>query len=253
MTRGTLRTRILISTFILALILTFGFFGTYVVSNALFVEEAYNKKNLIRLHILANSNSPADQNLKLEVKDAIIATTGKLFTGVSSPEVARQRVMANRELIRQTALDVIRRRGKDYPVKVVLGRFEFPQKHYGNLTLPPGEYEAVRVVIGKGAGHNWWCVLFPPLCFVEGVGAKRVSAPPDLLASLTGREQVKATDPSGRVGDAGAVDQVVVHWRFKFLDALSHNYTERMADLLQSTWGLRLLAARLPLQVHSEP
>ncbi|MEW5898472.1 MAG: stage II sporulation protein R [Bacillota bacterium] len=132
---------------------------------------AYNNHNLIRLHVIANSDSPVDQALKYQVRDAIVGAMAEKFGGVENAEQARRIVLENLDYIQQLAAERIRAAGKNYPVTVEMGDFPFPAKTYhSNLydfTLPAGNYEAVRVVLGRGGGANWWCVLFPPLCFVD--------------------------------------------------------------------------------------
>ncbi|SFR04483.1 stage II sporulation protein R [Desulfoscipio geothermicus] len=135
----------------------------------------YQKDNLIRLHVIANSNTFYDQDLKYRVKDRIVRETASIFNAAANIEEARDIADANKEKIRRIALDEIHNQGFDYPVQVVRGNFDFPEKTYTiknagrvtSLTLPPGRYEAVRVIIGSGRGANWWCVLYPPLCFVN--------------------------------------------------------------------------------------
>lgn len=138
---------------------------------------------LIRLHVIANSNSVYDQELKLKVKDRIVRETAPVFSKAGSAGEARKIADAYTGKIEQVAREEIRRQGYDYQVRVVRGTFHFPAKTYtvknsenriSLLTLPPGEYEAVRVIIGEGRGANWWCVLYPPLCFVD----LEKSAPP---------------------------------------------------------------------------
>ncbi len=118
-------------------------------------------QNIVRLHVLANSDSEDDQSLKLKVRDAILEHSRKNFTKKS--EVATQL-----ESYKKIAEEVICYNGYDYPIEVEYGNFKFPTKEYKNLRLPAGNYDAVRVKIGKAEGQNWWCVMFPPLCFVDG-------------------------------------------------------------------------------------
>ncbi|ACV61954.1 stage II sporulation protein R [Desulfofarcimen acetoxidans DSM 771] len=131
------------------------------------VSEAYNANNLIRFHVIANSDTEADQTLKLKVRDKVVRAMTPSFSQAGNVDEARVVVKENLSLIKSVASQEIAREGKDYPVQVSLGNYMFPTKTYGNLTLEAGEYEAVRVVIGEGKGANWWCVLFPPLCFVD--------------------------------------------------------------------------------------
>lgn len=126
---------------------------------------------LIRLHVIANSDSPADQAVKYQVRDAIVGAMGEKFSRAGNAQEAREIVFENLGYIQQLAVEKVRSAGRDYPVTVELGRFPFPARTYhgwtADFTLPAGDYEAVRVVLGQGAGANWWCVLFPPLCFVD--------------------------------------------------------------------------------------
>lgn len=133
--------------------------------------QAYKNGNLIRLHVVANSDSPVDQAIKYRVRDAIIGAMAAKFGRVENAEQARQVTQENLAYLQQLAVQEVRAAGKSYPVKVEMGRFAFPAKTYHHypcdFTLPAGNYEAVRVILGQGAGANWWCVLFPPLCFVD--------------------------------------------------------------------------------------
>lgn len=124
-------------------------------------------KDLIRFHVIANSDSLQDQQLKREVRDAILDRVGDRFRDADTVEDARRIVLSSLNDIKAAAEQEISQKGQDYPVKVQHGHFDFPAKTYSSFSLPPGNYEAVRVVIGEGKGANWWCVLFPPLCFVD--------------------------------------------------------------------------------------
>ncbi|MDN5346825.1 MAG: stage sporulation protein [Clostridia bacterium] len=128
---------------------------------------AYNSHNLIRLHIVANSDAPLDQQLKYEVRDALLARMGRQLVSARNLQEARAFINENLSVIEKVAQEEIEGRGKDYPVRVEFGHFKFPDRAYGQVVLPAGEYEAVKVIIGSGKGQNWWCVLFPPLCLVD--------------------------------------------------------------------------------------
>lgn len=122
---------------------------------------------LIRFHVIANSDSAQDQALKLAVRDAILEKVSPLLAASKSLAESRRIVQDLRPEMEQIARSVVKAWGKDYPVCTQYGKFSFPTKSYGSLVLPAGEYEALKIVIGKGEGANWWCVLFPPLCFVD--------------------------------------------------------------------------------------
>jgi stage II sporulation protein R len=118
-------------------------------------------------NVVANSDSLFDQDLKRKVRDAIVQDVAPGFLAIDDIASARDIARNNLDLIQETADREVRTAGREYPVRVELACFPFPTKHYGPFILPAGEYEAVRVVIGEGGGTNWWCVLFPPLCFVD--------------------------------------------------------------------------------------
>lgn len=120
--------------------------------------------NVVRLHVLANSDSEADQSLKLLVRDAVLEDMREYMSLSVDAEESRQIVEANIERIEETARKCIQENGCDYEVEVLCGYEEYPRREYDSVTLPAGVYYSVRVKIGKGEGKNWWCVLFPPLC-----------------------------------------------------------------------------------------
>lgn len=123
-------------------------------------------ESVLRLHVIANSDDPADQQLKLQVKDEIVAMMREEFDEVEDSQEAKRIAISQIPRIQAAARAAIAARGYDYPVQVTVGEYPFPTKSYGNMVFPPGNYQAVRVVIGEGQGKNWWCVLFPPLCLV---------------------------------------------------------------------------------------
>lgn len=122
------------------------------------------RNKVLRLHILANSDTQEDQDLKLAVRDRILEESGTLFNCLDSKEEAEQSVDENLEQIEEIAADEIERQGYDYPVKAERVRMFFDTRVYETFTLPAGQYDAVRVTIGEAEGHNWWCVLYPMLC-----------------------------------------------------------------------------------------
>ncbi|GGA12497.1 stage II sporulation protein R [Paenibacillus marchantiophytorum] len=130
----------------------------------------------IRLRILANSDSAQDQALKREIRDAIIARMETWVVGPQSLDEARAVVNAHLAEFDTLVGQMIEARGYTYSHTVELGKVPFPTKMYGNQVYPAGEYEALRVTIGSGEGQNWWCVLFPPLCFVDSVSGEAVAS-----------------------------------------------------------------------------
>jgi stage II sporulation protein R len=121
----------------------------------------------LRLRIIANSDSPQDQQLKREVRDAVIVQVGDMLKDVKTEATAEQTVRSHLPDINSLAASVVKQHGFRYAVHAEVGQVPFPTKEYGNMVYPAGTYEALRIVIGSGQGQNWWCVLFPPLCFVD--------------------------------------------------------------------------------------
>lgn len=143
-------------------------------------------QNLVRLHVIANSDSAADQALKLQVRDAIIEYMKKEL--VASKDINETKTIINNNLkkVEEISKEVIKKNNSNYSVKATMGNYDFPTKVYGDIALPAGEYQALRVVIGDGVGANWWCVLFPPLCFVDAThGTIPDSVKQDLKSSLS--------------------------------------------------------------------
>ncbi len=124
-------------------------------------------EDVLRLHVIAHSDNPSDQQLKLEVKDQVVAQMRAALVDAVSATEAQEIAIREIPAIKQCAEETIAARGYDYTVNVEIGRHDFPTKSYGNLVFPAGQYQAVRVIIGEGQGKNWWCVLFPPLCMVS--------------------------------------------------------------------------------------
>ncbi len=122
---------------------------------------------IIRFHVIANSDNDKDQELKLKVRDEVIRFLTPLLDKSSSIKESREILKENDKKVIEIAKKVIKENGYNYSVKSELSRENFPEKIYGNIVLPQGEYEAYRILIGKSSGQNWWCVMFPPLCFVD--------------------------------------------------------------------------------------
>jgi stage II sporulation protein R len=126
-------------------------------------------KKILRFHVLANSDSTADQNIKEQVRDAIGAYMEARLAEAEDLSDTRRIVEENLENIEAVAEETLKENGVSYGADARLEYTEFPKKTYGSFTFPSGEYEALRVVLGAGEGHNWWCVLYPNLCFQGSV------------------------------------------------------------------------------------
>ena len=122
------------------------------------------RENLLRLHIIASGDSKEEQELKLKVRDAVLEEGAAVFSQNDTLGSAREKIEKNLALLRKTAENTVKQQGYTYPVKAELTKCYFPTRVYENITLPAGTYNALRVIIGEGAGQNWWCVMFPPMC-----------------------------------------------------------------------------------------
>jgi stage II sporulation protein R len=172
------------------------------------------KESLIRFHVLANSDSPEDQALKLKVRDQIIAAMNPKFEKSKSLDETRHIIQENIEQIEAIASAEIQRNGSDYGVKASLSDVVFPTKNYGSITLPAGTYEALRVEIGKAEGSNWWCVLFPPLCFIDiEKGLTNEKTKQEMMNVLT-EEEFKM------IQTASSEDKMPIKLKFKVVEII---------------------------------
>lgn len=140
-----------------------------------FFISAYSEKiennladNVIRLHITAQSDSEYDQAVKLKVRDRIIKEMSPALSGAENIDESKKIILENMDRIKVYAEDELRQNGAEYGARCFLGEYDFPVKTYQNIIFPPGKYTALRIVLGDGEGQNWWCVMYPPLCFVDG-------------------------------------------------------------------------------------
>ena len=146
------------------------------------------KDQIIRFHIKANSDEKEDQALKLRIRDELLKEMGAKFEKSNSIEETREIVEDNIDNIKYITEAMIKEEGKDFPVDVSLGNRNFPTRKYGDITFPSGEYETLQITIGEGKGKNWWCVMFPPLCFVDIDHSNPDNAQRDLKKVLTEEE-----------------------------------------------------------------
>ncbi len=123
--------------------------------------------SVFRLHVIANSNSDEDQTLKYKVRDSLLNYMNNICKNCSSKEEAINLVTIHQEEFKQIALETIKNEGYSYNINIEIGNFEFPTKQYGDISLPAGFYDALKVEIGNANGRNWWCVMFPSLCFID--------------------------------------------------------------------------------------
>ena len=153
--------------------------------------------SVFRLHVIANSNSDEDQNLKYKVRDNLLNYMNNICKDCTSKEEAINIVSEHQEEFKQVALETIKNEGYSYDLKIEIGNFEFPTKQYGDISLPAGFYDALKVEIGKAEGRNWWCVMFPSLCFVDiSSGIVPEESKEDLQNVLSDEEYTIISDSS---------------------------------------------------------
>ena len=150
----------------LVLVLTLGICGFDARCNEI-------RENVLRLHVLANSDSDEDQALKLKVRDALLAESERVFKNCTTEEEAVAEAEKHLDALEKVALQVIKDNGFDYSVRVEVAEMWFETRDYDEFSLPAGTYEALRVIIGEGKGKNWWCVMFPSICLPAASGESK--------------------------------------------------------------------------------
>ncbi len=130
------------------------------------------KDSCLRLHILAASDSEEDQRVKLLVRDALLEKGADIFTGNASAEEAAIQIEKNKEILEETADRILEENGMDYKSSISITDEYFDTRQYDGITLPAGIYKACKVILGEGKGHNWWCIMFPPLCLPAATKAE---------------------------------------------------------------------------------
>lgn len=134
------------------------------------------RNEVLRLHVIANSDSDFDQSLKLKVRDAVLKESPEIFDGSVNIENAIKKIKPELKTIKKNAEKIIEENGYDYNVRVTISREYFTTRTYETVTLPAGKYLALRIVIGEGEGHNWWCVMFPPMCLPAASKEKEIGS-----------------------------------------------------------------------------
>lgn len=130
-------------------------------------DEAVADDSLIRFHVIANSDTLYDQSIKLKVRDAVIEKVNYVLNSAKNEKEAEQLLERHSKELLETANNILSKENCGYTATAKLGTSIFPTKTYGNITLPAGKYNAYKIILGEGKGKNWWCVLYPPLCFVD--------------------------------------------------------------------------------------
>jgi len=159
-----LRKKVVCGIFVITLLFVVGMFS--VNAESLNLQSSIEQK-LIRFHVIANSDSVEDQAVKLKVRDKVLQYISPKLKNSKSKEESEKILRNHDKEIIKIAEDTLKANGYEYKVITKMGKENFPVKVYGNITLPQGEYDAYKIIIGSGQGKNWWCVMFPPLCFVD--------------------------------------------------------------------------------------
>lgn len=152
--------------------------------------------SIFRLHVIANSNSSEDQNLKYLVRDNILKYMNSITKDLNDKNEIIEIVSNNLNNFKQIAQDTVYENGFDYEVTVEIGNFDFPVKTYGDISFPPGNYDALRIKIGNASGENWWCVMFPPLCFIDVSSGIVPDDSKEILESELSQEEYKLISDS---------------------------------------------------------
>lgn len=193
--------------------LLFIYITIYAISYAKYISNDISE-SVFRLHVIANSDTKEDQDLKYKVRDKLIEYMNSLSSNYTTKEEAIEVVKNHKNEFKQIALNTIKDEGFDYDVNINIGNFEFPTKHYGDISLPAGFYDALRVEIGEAKGQNWWCVMFPPLCFVDVTsGVVPEESKKDLENNLSEEEFALISDNQSND----------IQFKFKLLEFFTNN------------------------------
>ena len=134
------------------------------------------REKMLRMHVVANSDSEEDQQLKLKVRDTVLSAGKEIFDGSITSSEAQEKITPHIDYLENVALDTIKNEGFDYGVEITVENEYFNTRTYDNIvTLPAGYYNAIKVIIGEGKGQNWWCVMFPPICLPTAVAECEIS------------------------------------------------------------------------------
>lgn len=208
--------------FLIAFFFIFGLLMSIYINTDMELSDVPDK--IIRLHVVANSDSTEDQQLKLQVRDKVIGRMNARFEGIKDISEVKSIIEGSLGEIEDVARETIEDNGKPYDVKAAFTTLDFPTKAYGNLTLPAGTYQALNIVIGNGKGKNWWCVMFPPLCFIDvahGVVPEKTTS--QLKKTLTNEEY-------SILVSSGGSGEIPVKLRFKILE-LAKTMNQKLAKI----------------------
>ncbi len=204
---------------ILFLLILFIFITAFSYANTVQAEIA---DSVFRLHVIANSDSTEDQELKYKVRDALISYMNSICSKTTSKEEAISIAGSHINDFYNIANNVIKENGFSYPVSIEIGKSDFPTKNYGDVSLPAGIYDALKVNIGEAKGQNWWCVMFPPLCFVDVTSGVVSDESKEQLENSMSEEDYDLITKSDDSSD--------VHFKFKIVE-LFENIKMKFASL----------------------
>ena len=193
-----------VSAVILSAMLTACVWRTETVSAKMETAQKHMAEEVLRFHVLANSDSKEDQELKMTVKDEVVSWL-EAKMDCDSLEETKNFIRSHLTGIEEGAEETGRREGYSYPVQAALEWTDFPEKSYGDVTFPAGSYEALRIQIGEAKGHNWWCVLYPNLCFIDSVQA---------VVPEKGKKQLKHVLTDDEYDMVTATSKFKVKWFF---------------------------------------
>lgn len=168
--------------------------------------------SVFRLHVIANSDSEEDQNLKYIVRDTLLKYMNTLTSDITSKDSAIELAKLHEDDFYAIAKKTIEDNGYDYDVKIKIGNSYFPTKYYGDISLPAGFYDCLKVEIGNASGQNWWCVMFPPLCFVD----MSTGIVPD-----ESKQTIKETLADEEFAIISTSDNKNINFKFKLIEFLS--------------------------------
>lgn len=201
---------------------------------------------IIRFHVIANSDSVEDQTLKLKVKDKVLEYISPKLKNCTSINESRLILVNNDKKIKKLCEDTIKQNGYTYKVATTLSHENFPVKSYGNITLPQGKYEAYRIIIGSGSGRNWWCVMFPPLCFVDVTKGEVSDKKTETLMKKTLNEKEYNIVNNDSNNKAYYLNDNKVVLKFKTWEVLKHLLTQMEYKFHQETRSAKTQSSNSP-------
>ncbi len=212
----------------------------WVMARAYDTRKAYTPTNLIRLHIIGNSNSMTDQEVKLKVRDSVLNTFGEYLLHAEDAKHAERIIAGLLPRIEQTARECLADSGIQYDAKAKIEIVFFPDRYYETpsgqtVFLPEGPYKSLQVVLGAGEGHNWWCVMYPPMCFVDIVRRNEICQ-----ESTEGASNIIIDNNQHILVDEESLNQVPIQFRFLLLDIL-----EKGKRVFTSMFSSRIGAANV--------